>query len=50
MKMNELNAIFTNLVAEYIIAGYNINVDTMGGSQGEIGKSISARVTRSSGC
>lgn len=38
MKMNELNAIFTNLVAEYIVAGYNINVDTMGGSQGEIGK------------
>lgn len=38
MKQNELNAIFTKKIAEYITAGYIINVDTMGGSQGEIGK------------
>ena len=38
MKQNELNVIFTAKVAEYIGNGYIINVDTMGGSQGEIGK------------
>lgn len=38
MKMIELNTIFTSKVAEYIGKGYIFNVDTMGGSQGEIGK------------
>ena len=38
MKQIELNAIFTTKVTEYITKGYIINVNTMGGSQGEIGK------------
>lgn len=38
MKMNDINKIFTEKVTELITQGYTINVATMGGSQGEIGK------------
>lgn len=38
MKFSEINAIFTQKVAEYIANGYTINANTMGGSQGEICK------------
>ena len=38
MKFAEVNARFTNKVAEYIAKGYVINTATMNGSQGEIAK------------
>lgn len=38
MKFAEINAIFTQKVAEYIAQGYTINTNTMAGHQGEIGK------------
>ena len=36
MKRNELDAIFTAKVNEYLANGYMINTNTMGGNQGEI--------------
>lgn len=38
MKFAEINAIFTQKVAEYIAKGYVINSNTMSGHQGEIAK------------
>ena len=38
MKMKDINKKFTELVSEYIGKGYTINLSTMGGSQGEVGK------------
>jgi len=38
MKFAEINARFTEKVAEYMAKGYTINTASMGGSQGEIGK------------
>lgn len=38
MKFAEINAIYTAKVAEFIAAGYQINTNTMNGSQGEIAK------------
>ncbi len=38
MKSNEINAIFAAKTAEYLNAGYQINTNTMNGSQGEIAK------------
>lgn len=38
MNMNDINKIFTEKVTKLIAQGYIINVATMGGSQGEIGK------------
>lgn len=38
MKATEINAIFSAKVAEYLTNGYEINANTMNGSQGEIAK------------
>ena len=38
MKFAEINAKFTQKVAEYMAKGYTINTATMSGSQGEIAK------------
>ena len=38
MKFAEINARFTEKVAEYMAKGYTINTATMNGSQGELGK------------
>lgn len=38
MKHTEIEAIFTAKVTEYIANGYTINLSTMSGSEGEIGK------------
>ncbi len=38
MKSSEINAIYAAKVAEYLNAGYQINTNTMNGSQGEIAK------------
>ena len=38
MKFAEINARFTEKVAEYMAKGYTINTATMSGSQGELGK------------
>ena len=38
MKATEINAIFSAKVAEYMTNGYEINANTMNGSQGEIAK------------
>ena len=38
MKFVEINAIYTQKVAEYIANGYTINTNTMSGHQGEIAK------------
>ncbi len=38
MKSTEINAIFSAKVAEFLANGYQINTNTMGGSQGEIAK------------
>ena len=38
MKFAEINARFTQIVAEYMGKGYTINTASMAGSQGEIGK------------
>ena len=38
MKSTEINAIYAAKVAEFLNAGYQINTNTMNGSQGEIAK------------
>lgn len=38
MKMNEINKIYSDKVAEYLAKGYTIHPVSMGGSQGEICK------------
>ena len=38
MKTTDINAIFSAKVAEFLANGYQINTNTMGGSQGEISK------------
>ena len=38
MKSTEINAIFSAKVNELLAAGYQINTNTMDGSQGEIAK------------
>lgn len=38
MKFHEINVKFSEKVAEYLSKGYIINTQSMGGSQGEIGK------------
>ena len=38
MKFTDINTIYTQKVGEYIAAGYTINSNTTGGSQGEICK------------
>lgn len=38
MKSTEINAIYAAKVAEFLAAGYQINTNTMNGSQGEIAK------------
>ena len=38
MKAAEINAIFSAKINEYLSAGYQINTNTMNGSQGEIAK------------
>ena len=38
MKSNEINTIYAEKVAEFLTAGYQINTNTMNGSQGEIAK------------
>lgn len=36
MKFNEINAIYSQKIAELLAGGYTINANTMGGSQGDI--------------
>ena len=38
MKSTEINAIYADKVSEFLNAGYQINTNTMNGSQGEIAK------------
>ncbi len=38
MKANEINAIYTSKISQFLTAGYEINTNTMNGSQGEIAK------------
>jgi hypothetical protein len=38
MKSTDINAIFSAKVAEFLANGYQINTNTMGGSQGEVAK------------
>ena len=38
MKSTDINAIYAEKVAEFLNAGYQINTNTMNGSQGEIAK------------
>lgn len=38
MKSTDINAIFSAKVAEFLTNGYQINTNTMGGSQGEVAK------------
>ena len=38
MKSTEINAIYAAKISEFLNAGYQINTNTMNGSQGEIAK------------